>query len=223
MSGTLATIKELKSTHHNHPEFIVYTMAVHSTALDKCLRHVTTIKVFPGGSVVKNLFAVWRLGFDSWVRKIPCRKKWHPTPVLLPGKSHGRRSPVGYSPWGHKDSDTTEWLSMHATTIVASNKAFPPVLHYSTSSCVSPASRTTDIFTFYVCTYSHGTVDWFRIGKGVHQGCILPPCLFNLYAEYIMKNAGLDEAQGGIKIAGKISTTSDMQMTPPLWQKVKRN
>ena len=95
MSGTLATIKELKLTHHNHPEFIVYTMAVHSTALDKCLRHVTTIKVFPGGSVVKNLFAVWRLGFDSWVRKIPCRKKWHPTPVLLPGKSHGRRSPVG--------------------------------------------------------------------------------------------------------------------------------
>ena len=49
----------------------------------------------------------------------------------------------------------------------------------------------------------HGTVDWFQIGKGVRQGCILSPCLFNLYAEYIKQNAGLDEAQGGIKIAGQ--------------------
>ena len=47
----------------------------------------------------------------------------------------------------------------------------------------------------------HGTTDWFQIGKGVHQGCILSPCLFNFYAEYIMRNAGLDEAQAGIKIA----------------------
>ena len=67
----------------------------------------------------------------------------------------------------------------------------------------------------------HGTTDCFQIGKGVHQGCILSPCLFNLHAEYIMRNAGLDEAQTGIKIAGEISITSDMQMTPPLWQKVK--
>ena len=69
----------------------------------------------------------------------------------------------------------------------------------------------------------HGTTDWFQIGKGVHQGCILSSCSFNLYAEYIMRNAGLEEAQAGIKIAGEISTSSDMQMTPPLWQKVKRN
>ena len=47
----------------------------------------------------------------------------------------------------------------------------------------------------------HGTTDWFQIGKGVHQGCVLSPCLFNLYAEYIMRNAGLDEAQAGIKTA----------------------
>ena len=51
----------------------------------------------------------------------------------------------------------------------------------------------------------HGTMDWFQIGKGVHQGCILPPCLFNLYAEYIMWNAGLDESQAGIKIARRNS------------------
>ena len=69
----------------------------------------------------------------------------------------------------------------------------------------------------------HGTTDWFQIGKGVYQACILSPCLFNLYAEYIMKNAGLEEAQAGIKIGGEISITSDMQMTPSLWQKVKRN
>ena len=67
------------------------------------------------------------------------------------------------------------------------------------------------------------TTDWFQIRKGVRQGYILSPCLFNFYAEYIMKNAGLEEAQAGIQIAGEISITSAMQMTPPLWQKVKRN
>ena len=67
----------------------------------------------------------------------------------------------------------------------------------------------------------HGTRDWFQIGKGVRQGCILSPCLFNLHAEYIMRNAGLDEAQAGSRLPGEISITSDMQMTPSLWQKVK--
>ena len=69
----------------------------------------------------------------------------------------------------------------------------------------------------------HGTTDWFQIGKGVCQGYILSPCLFNLYAEYIMRNAGLDEAQAGIKIAGRNISNADIQMTPPLWQKVKKN
>ena len=62
----------------------------------------------------------------------------------------------------------------------------------------------------------HGTTDWCKVGKGVRQVCVLSPCLFNLYAEYIMRNAGLEEAQAGIKIAGEISINSDMQMTPPL-------
>ena len=67
----------------------------------------------------------------------------------------------------------------------------------------------------------HETTDWFQIGKGVHQGCRLSPCLFNLYSEYTMRNAGLDEVHAWIKIAGRNINTSDMQMTPPLWQKVK--
>ena len=69
----------------------------------------------------------------------------------------------------------------------------------------------------------HGTTDWFHIRKGVSQGSILSPCLFKLNAEYIMRNARLDEAQAGMKIAGEMSITLDMQMTPPLLQKVKMN
>ena len=69
----------------------------------------------------------------------------------------------------------------------------------------------------------HGTTDWFQIGKGVYQGCIVSPCLFNLYAEYIMRNPGLEEAQAESRLPGEISITSDMQMTPPLWQKEKKN
>ena len=67
----------------------------------------------------------------------------------------------------------------------------------------------------------HGTTDWFPIGKAVCPGCILSPCLFNLYTEYIMRNAGLEEAKLESRLSGEISITSDMQMKPPLWQKVK--
>ena len=61
---------------------------------------------------------------------------------------------------------------------------------------------------------THGPMDLFQIGNRVRQGCILSPCLFNLYAEYTMQNAVLDESQAGIKMVGEISTTSDMQMLP---------
>ena len=66
----------------------------------------------------------------------------------------------------------------------------------------------------------HGTMDWFQIRKGVHQGCVLSPCLFNLYAEYITQNARLNAAQAGIK-QGEISVTSDYQMTPTLMAESK--
>ena len=80
----------------------------------------------------------------------------------------------------------------------------------------------------------HGISDWFQIGKEVHQSCILSSCLFNLYAECNMRNARLDEEQSmksmdfiqsmklDSRLTGDISVTSDMQMTPPLWQKAKR-
>ena len=64
--------------------------------------------------------------------------------------------------------------------------------------------------------------DWFQIGKGVHQGCILSPCLFNLYAEYIMRNTGLEEAQAGIKIARRNITNLRYADDTILWQKVKK-
>ena len=69
----------------------------------------------------------------------------------------------------------------------------------------------------------HGTTDWFQIGKGVCQGCILSPCLFNLYAEYIMRNLGWKKHKLKSRLPGEISIISDMQMTPPLWQKAKKN
>ena len=67
----------------------------------------------------------------------------------------------------------------------------------------------------------HGTTDWFQIGKGVHQGCVLSPCLFNLYTEYIMRNAGWMKHKLESRLLGEISIISDMKMTPPLLKKAK--
>ena len=69
----------------------------------------------------------------------------------------------------------------------------------------------------------HGTTDWFQIGKGIHQGCIYSPCLFNLYAEYIMRHAGLEEAQAGIKIARRNINQLRYADDTTLMQKVKGN
>ena len=69
----------------------------------------------------------------------------------------------------------------------------------------------------------HGITDYFQIGKGVHQGCILSPCLFNLYAEYIMQNAGQMKHKLKSRLPGEMSITSYMQMLPLLWKKVKKN
>ena len=67
----------------------------------------------------------------------------------------------------------------------------------------------------------HGTTNWFQIGKGVRQGCVLSPCLFNLYAEYIIETLGWMKHKLESRLLGERSITSDMQMTPTLWQKMK--
>ena len=69
----------------------------------------------------------------------------------------------------------------------------------------------------------HGTTDWFQIGKGVRQGCLLSLCLFNLYAEYIMRNAGLEDTQAGIKMARRNINNLRYAVDTTLWQKAKRN
>ena len=69
----------------------------------------------------------------------------------------------------------------------------------------------------------HGITDWFQIGKGIHQGCILSPCLFNFYAEYIMRNTGLEEAQSRIKIARRNINNLTYLDDTTLWQRVKKN
>ena len=71
--------------------------------------------------------------------------------------------------------------------------------------------------------HGHGTTDWFQIGKGVRPACILSPCLFNLYAEYIMRNVRLDEAQAGIKITGRNINNLKYAQDTTLWQKAKKN
>ena len=82
----------------------------------ECLSSFAGFLGFPGSTVIKESTCQCRrckrLGFDTWVGKIPWGRKWQSTPVFSPGKSHGQRSPVGYSSWGHKELDTTEQLSM---------------------------------------------------------------------------------------------------------------
>jgi len=77
---------------------------------DQCSLVNIKVTLFSSGSV-KNLPATQETRFNPWVGKIPCRRKWQPTPVFLPGESHGQRSLADYSPWGHKELDMTEWLT----------------------------------------------------------------------------------------------------------------
>ena len=111
------------------------TKLVNLISLDVLKGHKTAhLGVWEVVLVVKNLPANAgdRRGFSPWVWKIPWRRAWQPTPVFLPGESHGERSLVGYSPWGCKESDVTEWLSMHIRVCkhpsLQTNKAKIPVL-----------------------------------------------------------------------------------------------
>ena len=100
---------------------------------------------FPGGSEGKESSCQCRRPwFDPWIRKIPWRWEWQPTPVFLPGEFHGQRSLAGYSPWGHKESDTTEGLThthTHTHTPAAAAPRFPRSLCSRSAFVRSPAER----------------------------------------------------------------------------------
>ena len=89
-------------------------------------------EVLGGPDGKASVYNVGRPGFNPWVGKIPWRRKWQSTPVLLPGKSHGQRSLEGYSSWGHKESDTTEWLHFHFHFhfLPRQNQSFPCLVIY---------------------------------------------------------------------------------------------
>ena len=102
------------------------------------------------------------------------------------------------------------WTTINCLKLWKIGSTRPPNLPLEKSVCRSGCNRT-----------GHRTTGWFQIGKGIHQGNILSFCLFNLHAEYIMRNAGKHKLES--RLSGEISITSDMQMIPSLWQKVKKN
>ena len=154
------------------------------------------------------------------------RRKWQPTPVFLPGESQGQRSLVGCHLWGRTESDmtkVTQQQQQQAFDCVDHNKLWKILKEMGIPDHLICLLRNLYAGQETTVRTGHGTTDWFQIGKGVRQGCILSTCLFNLCAEYIMRNAELEEAQGGIKIAGRNINNLRYADDTTLWQKVKRN
>ena len=149
---------------------------------------------------VKNPPAMWETWVWSWVGKSPWRRETLPTPVFCPGEIHGLV-------WGCKQSDTTERISLSLAfnaIVCVDHKKWWKVLHeMEIPDCLACLLSNLYAGQEAKVRTGHGTMDWFQTRKGVHQDSILSPCLFNLYSEYIMRNAGLEEAQAGIKIAGR--------------------
>ena len=147
--------------------------------------------------------------------------------VLEKAEEPETKLPTSAGSWKKQESSrkpsTSAFLTMPKPLTVDHNKLWKILKQLGTPDHLTCLLRNLYAGHEAAVTTGHGTTDWFQIGKGVLQGCILSPCLFKLYAEYIMRNSGLDEAQAEIKIVGEISITSDMQMTPPLWQKLKKN
>ena len=151
------------------------------------------------------------------------RRKWQPTPVFLPGESQGRGS-LGAAVYGVAQSRTRlkrlssssrkarEFQKNIYFCFINYAKAFDCVDHNKLWKTLQEMGIPDHLICLLRNLYAgqeatvstgHGKTDWFQIGKGVHQGCILSPCLFNFYAEYIMRNAGLEETQAEIKISGR--------------------
>ena len=121
-------------------------------------------KYFPGGSEVKASACVClqcgRAGLDPWVGKIPWRRKWQPTPVFLAGESHGWRSLVGYSPWGRKQSDTTEQLtlSLNAIAFLSASRLMACVSVSLTEPCAR--GKHTEHYLSFLCPHSCTLRGW---------------------------------------------------------------
>ena len=125
--------------------------------------------------MVKHLPTMWETHISSWVRKILWRRKWQPTPVLLPGKSHGWRSMVGFSPWGHKEWDMTEQLHIHFVNMVYHKIKAHLIMMYDLIICcwilfarillkISASMFISDIVVFFcVCVCVCGISVWFGI------------------------------------------------------------
>ena len=130
--------------------------------------------------------------------------------------------------WPTSAGSSKNQESSRKTSISALVTMSKPLTVWITINCGIPDHLTCLLRNLYAGKQAtvrtgHGTTDWFQIGKGVHQGCILSPCLFNLYAEYIMRMLGWRKPKLESRLPGEISKTSDMQMTPTLWQKAKKN
>ena len=136
---------------------------------------------------------------------------------------------MGYSPRGCREPGTAEQLHSHALLITLRPLTVWITTNWQTLKEMGlpdyPTCLLRNLYTGQEATVRtrHGTTEWFQIGKGVYrQGCILPPSLFNLYAETSCEMLGWMKHKLESRLPGEISATSDMQMTPPLWQKVMK-
>ena len=180
----------------------------------------------------KSLLGSMLLSSGSWcIQGSVCTLPESVSPVLCKfWKGRGTRDQIANSSWIIKKA--SEFQKNIYFCFIDYAKAFDCVddnkLWKIPKEMKIPNHLTCHLKNLYVgqgatVTTGHGTTDWFQIGKGVWQGCMFSPCLFNLYAEYIMRNADWMKHKLESRFLGEMSITSDMQMTPPLWQKAKRN
>ena len=178
-----------------------------------------------------------RCMFHPWAGRIPWTRKWQPAPVFLKilesRKFCGQRSlQATVHGVSMRRTYIYIYIYIYTHTFIDYAKAFDYVNHNKLWKILQemgiPDHLTCLLRNLYAgqeatVRTGHGTTDWFQIGKGVCQGCLLSPYLFNLYVEYIMRNTCWKKHKLELRLPGEIPITSDMQMTPPLWHKVKRN
>ena len=135
--------------------------------------------------------------------------------------------PTSAGSWKKQESfrktSISAWLTMPKPLTVCHNKLWKILKEMGIPDHLTCLLRNLYVGQEATVRTGHGTTDWFQIGQGVRPGCLLSLCLFNIYAEYIMRNAGWKKQKLELRLPGEIPITSDMQITPPLRQKVKKN